>query len=269
MIACAVVATGCGSDTGPPAAAPARPVRIALLDRSAPLERGVRDAERFVGAVETADPAAADLVVTTDPAQAVTEARRSDGAHVLLVGAAPTGDLPENLLAVEISRGQPAYLAGALAALVGARGVAVAGGGADLVAAVRAGGAEAGGVLRVTATACGAPAAADVVYVEQPACLGSDASGRLVAPERIAGADQLAVVGPRPWVAVAAAARSVQAGRWTPGVMLEGLRQDVLGISWISPSVSATAVDRLQRIEDRIRAGQADVPVVAPIQAGE
>ena len=55
----------------------------------------------------------------------------------------------------------------------------------------------------------------------------------------IDGADQLAVVGPRPWVAVAAAARAVQAGRWVPGVMLEGLRQDVLGFGWIAPSVPA------------------------------
>ncbi len=64
VIVCAVLATGCGSDAGPPAPTPARPVRIALLEPSAPLLRGVHDAERFVGAVETADPAAADLVVT-------------------------------------------------------------------------------------------------------------------------------------------------------------------------------------------------------------
>jgi hypothetical protein len=51
--------------------------------------------------------------------------------------------------------------------------------------------------------------------------------------------------------------------------MLEGLRQDVLGIGWIAPSVPAEAVDRLQRIEDLIRAGQADVPLVAPIQQAE
>ena len=83
------------------------------------------------------------------------------------------------------------------------------------------------------------------------------------------GADQLAVLGPRPWVAVAAAARAVQAGQWVPGVMLEGLRQDVLGFGWIAPSVPAAQVDRLQRIEDMIRAGQAEVPLVAPVQQAE
>jgi hypothetical protein len=51
--------------------------------------------------------------------------------------------------------------------------------------------------------------------------------------------------------------------------MLQGLRQDVVGITWIAPSVPAPAVDRLQRVEDRIRAGQADVPLVAPVQQGE
>jgi hypothetical protein len=51
--------------------------------------------------------------------------------------------------------------------------------------------------------------------------------------------------------------------------MLEGLRQDVLGVGWIAPSVSAAAVDRLQRIQDQIRAGQADVPLVAPILQAE
>ena len=127
-------------DAGPPAPAPARPVRIALLEPSAPLLRGVHDAERFVGAVETADPAAADLVVTTDPAEAQAAAQRSPDGHVLLVGATPPDPVPDNLLAVEISRGQPAYLAGALAALTGAPTVAVGGGDDDLAAAVRAGG---------------------------------------------------------------------------------------------------------------------------------
>jgi basic membrane lipoprotein Med (substrate-binding protein (PBP1-ABC) superfamily) len=266
LIACAVLAAGCGSDTGPAPAAPARPVRIALLDPSAPLLRGLRDAERFVGAVETADAGAADLVVTTDAERAAATAKRSPDAHVLLMGAAPRDPLPANLLVVQISRGQSAYLAGALAALTGADTVAVAGGDQELAAAVRAGGAKAGAELAVTAAACGAATTGDVVYAETPACLAGGVAGKVVAPEMIDGANQLAVVGPRPWVAVAAAARAVQSGRWIPGVMLEGLRQDVLGISWIAPSVPAAAVDRLQRIEDLIRAGQADVPLVAPVQ---
>ena len=263
---CAVLATGCGSDAGPPAPTPARPVQIALLEPSALLLRGVHDAERFVGAVETADPASADLVVTTNPADAQAAARHSPDAHVLLVGSAPLDPVPENLLAVEISRGQPAYLAGALAALTGAQTVAIVGGDDGLAAAVRAGGEAAGTALEVGVAACGASTSGDVIYVERAECLSGDETGKVVAPELVDGADQLAVVGPRPWVAVAAAARAVQAGRWVPGVMLEGLRQDVLGIGWIAPSVPAAAVDRLQRIEDLIRAGQADVPLVAPVQ---
>lgn len=267
-VACAVLAAGCGSDTPPPPAAPARPVRIAALHPTPELARGVRDAERYVGAVETSDAGAADLVVTADPELAVKEAGRSSGAHVLLMGAPPAGPVPGNLLAVQISRGQPAYLAGALAGLTGAQTVAVAGGDDELAAAVRAGGGEAGADLRVDATACGAATTADVVYAERTACVAKGETAKVIAPAAVDGTDQLGVIGSRPWVAVAAAARAVQAGRWVPGVMLEGLRQDVLGVAWIAPSVPAPAVDRLQRIEDLIRAGQADVPLVAPVQPG-
>jgi hypothetical protein len=42
----------------------------------------------------------------------------------------------------------------------------------------------------------------------------------------------------------------------------------VIGIGWISPSVTSQQLDRLQRIEDLIRAGQAEIPVVAPVQQG-
>ena len=268
-ILCAVLATGCGSDTGPPPAAPARPVRIALLDRSPDLVRGVRDAERFVGAVETADERSADLVVTGDPAQAVQVANRSPDARVLLVGVQPSDSLPPNLLAVQISRGQPAYLAGAVAGLAGARTVSVVGGDEELAAAVRAGGAEAGAALQVDVTACGGAATADVRFAEQASCLSGGGSGRVIAPAAVDGADQLAVIGPRPWVAVTAAARAVQAGLWSPGVVFEGLRQDVIGIGWISPSITPDELDRLQRIEDLIRAGHAEIPVVAPVQQGE
>jgi hypothetical protein len=268
-IACAVLAAGCGSDAGPPSAAPARPVRIAIADPTPDLARGVRAAEQYVGAVETSDASAADLVVTTDATLAARAASRSSDAHVLLVGPPPADPVPKNLLVVQISRGQPAYLAGALAGLTGARSVAVVGGDDELAAAVRAGGAEAGAALQVGVTACGASATADVLYAERTACLAKGGTGKVIAPGRSGAYDQLAVVGPRPWVAVAAAARAVQAGRWIPGVMLEGLRQDVVGIAWIAPSVPAQAVDRLQRIEDLIRAGQADVPLVAPVPQGE
>jgi basic membrane lipoprotein Med (substrate-binding protein (PBP1-ABC) superfamily) len=266
LVALVVVAAGCGSDTGPPAAKPARPVRIALLEPSPDLTRGVRDAERYVGAVETADEASADLVVTTDAEGAAQAAARANDAHVLLIGDPPPDPVPSNLLVVQINRGQSAYLAGALAALAGARTVAVPGGDGELAAAVLAGGEEAGATLAVSVAGCGARAEADVVYAERPECVGARGPARVIAPRRVEGADQLAIVGPRPWVAVAAAARAVQAGRWEPGVMLEGLREDVLGIGWIAPSVSPSAVDRLQRIEDRVRAGQATVPPVQ--QAG-
>ena len=268
-IVCAVLATGCGSDTGPPAATAARPVRIALLAPSPQLLRGVRDAVRYVGAVETADAGSADLVVTGDPAAAAAAAHRSPGTHVLLVGGTPAEPAPENLLAVEISRGQPAYLAGALAALTGAHTVAIVGGDDELAAAVRAGGEAGGAPLAVSVAPCGAATSSDVIYVERPECLSGDETGKVVAPVMVDGADQLAVLGPRPWVAVAAAARAVQAGQWVPGVMLEGLRQDVLGFGWIAPSVPAAQVDRLQRIEDMIRAGQAEVPLVAPVHQAE
>jgi basic membrane lipoprotein Med (substrate-binding protein (PBP1-ABC) superfamily) len=188
---------------------------------------------------------------------------------VLLVGAAPPDPLPGNMLVVQIRRGQPAYLAGALAGLVGARTVSVVGGDDELAAAVRAGGVEAGAALEVDVTGCGATAAGDVRFTERTDCLSGGGPGRAVAPAAVAGGDQLAVIGPRPWVAVAAAARAVQAGMWFPGVMLEGLRQDVVGIGWISPSVTPSQLDRLQRIEDLIRAGQAEIPVVAPVQQGE
>jgi hypothetical protein len=265
-VAVAVLGTACGSDAGPPAAKPAHPVRIALLDPSPGLARGVQDAERYVGAVETGDETAADLVITTDADRAVQAADRTDDAHVLLMGAPPAEPVPGNLLVVQISRGQPAYLAGALAALAGARTIAVAGGDDELAAAVRAGGKEAGSALDVTVAGCGAVANAEVVYAERPECVAGGETAKVVAPQPIPDADQLAVVGPRPWVAVSAAARAVQAGRWVPGVMLEGLRQDVLGVGWISPAVPPSAVDRLQRIEDLIRAGQATVPLVAPVQ---
>ena len=269
VIVCALLAAGCGSDTGAPVAAPARPVRIALLTPSAPLVRGVHAAEQYVGAVETGDAGSADLVVTTDGAQAARAAQRSPDGHVLLLGGAAPDPVPGNLLAIQISRGQSAYLAGALAALAGAHTMALAGGGDELAAAARAGAAAAGAPLDVTTAACGAATTADVVYVERPECLSDRPTGQVIAPQMIDGADQLAVIGPRPWVAVAAAARAVQAGRFVPGVMLEGLRQDVLGVDWIAPSVPAAAVDRLQRIQDQIRAGQADVPLVAPILQAE
>ena len=74
----------------------------------------------------------------------------------------------------------------------------------------------------------------------------------------------LAVIGPRPAVVVAAAARSVQDGVFQAGSFLEGLRQDAIGFAWVSPSLAPAAFDRLQTVEDAVRAETAPVPTVAP-----
>ena len=74
----------------------------------------------------------------------------------------------------------------------------------------------------------------------------------------------LALLGPRPAVVVAEAARSVQDGVFDPGVWLEGLRDDAIGFSWVSPSLEPADLDRLQHVEDRVRAETAPVPAVAP-----
>ena len=63
---------------------------------------------------------------------------------------------------------------------------------------------------------------------------------------------------------VAEAARNVQDGIFEPGVALEGLRDDAIGFGWISPALAPATVDRLQHIEDGVRAESAGVPAVAP-----
>jgi hypothetical protein len=86
----------------------------------------------------------------------------------------------------------------------------------------------------------------------------------VIAPVRLSGADMLALLGPRPAVVVAEAARSVQDGVFDPGVWLEGLRDDAIGFSWVSPALSPSDLDRLQHVEDRVRAETAPVPPVDP-----
>jgi hypothetical protein len=260
----ALAATGCGSDLGPPQARPASPVRIALAAPAPDLSRGVRDAVDFVGARRVPLTADADLIVTDEAAQAIAEAR-STGEHVLLVGAPPAESLPPTLLAVEIDRSQLGYLAGALAAETGARSLALPGAEPGMAAAARAGVAAGGGGTRVTVAACGTPVRAAALYAEEVHCLPAHSSGQVIAAERLPGADQLAVLGPRPWAIVAAAARAVQDGRFTPGESEQGLAEDALGFTWIAPSVPADAVDRLQRIEDAVRAGHAVIPAVPPV----
>jgi hypothetical protein len=102
------------------------------------------------------------------------------------------------------------------------------------------------------------------VYVPDPAGRPGGSGAAVIAPQRLQGADMLALLGPRPAVVVAESARSVQDGVFDPGTWLEGLGDDAIGFSWISPAVSPAAVDRLQHVEDRVRAGTAPVPAVAP-----
>ncbi len=74
----------------------------------------------------------------------------------------------------------------------------------------------------------------------------------------------LALLGPRPAVVVAETVRSVQDGDLPAGGGHRGLREDAIGFAWISPAVSQATVDRLQHVEDTVRAETAPVPTVAP-----
>jgi len=91
-----------------------------------------------------------------------------------------------------------------------------------------------------------------------------DESSGALGLDRAAVAGVVASLGDRPEVVVAAAARSVQDGAFDPGISLEGLREGAIGFAWISPEVGQGANARLQSIEDRVRAGTAGVPSVAP-----
>jgi hypothetical protein len=102
------------------------------------------------------------------------------------------------------------------------------------------------------------------VYIPDPCCRPGGSGAAVIAPRRLPGADMLALLRPRPAVVVAEGARSVQDGVFDPGAWLEGLREDAIGFAWISPEVAAGAVDRLQHVEDRVRAETAPVPSVAP-----
>jgi basic membrane lipoprotein Med (substrate-binding protein (PBP1-ABC) superfamily) len=262
IAAAALLATGCGSDLGPGPMTRAAPVRIDLLDGSAAMARGVAAAVRFVGAVRVPGPAQADLIVSAAAPAAVAAALRYPAAHVLLIGVAPAGALPANLRVVEVSRGQPAYLAGALAALAGRRRLAVVPFDPAIAAAARAGSAAVGANMVVGG------ARPDVVYLTAG---GATAAGGVpvIAARRVPGVSQLAVIGPRLETVVADTARLVQDAGFTGGVVAAGLRDDAVAITWLAPSVSAAATDRLQRIEDAIRAGGATIPPAAPAQAQE
>jgi basic membrane lipoprotein Med (substrate-binding protein (PBP1-ABC) superfamily) len=168
-----------------------------------------------------------------------------------------------NVRVVEFDRGQLAYLAGALAALR-SDDVAVAEPGSTLAAAFAAGAHAGGGGARATSVACGATTTAAVVYVPDAACRPDAPAAQVIAPAKLPGATMLALLRTRPEVVVAAAARSVQDGAFDPGIALEGLREDAIGFAWISSEVGQGANARLQSIEDRVRAGTADVPSVAP-----
>jgi hypothetical protein len=263
LVGLAAVAAGCGSDLGPASTPAAVPVRIQLVQGSPALATGVQDAVDMVGARTVEQTSQADLVVTASASAAARAARVNPGTHILLVTPRTPITLPANVRAVEFDRGQLAYLAGALAALR-APEIAVAEDGNALTAAFRAGAEEVTGHAAVSSVACGAVTAAAVVYVPDPGCRPRGSGAAVIAPQRLAGADMLALLGPRPAVVVAESARSVQDGIFDPGAWLEGLREDAIGFAWVSPSVAAGAVDRLQHVEDRVRAETAPVPPVAP-----
>ena len=263
LVALAAAAAGCGSDLGPASEPAVVPVRVQLVQGTPGLATGARDAVDMVGARMVTDTSQADLVVTASPAAAAEAARVNPGTHILLVTPHLPRNLPDNVRAVQFDRGGMAYMAGALAALR-SPDVAVVEDGDALEDAFRAGTREVTRNATVTTVPCGGATSAAVVYVPDPACRPRGSAAAVIAPERLKGADMLALLGPRPSVVVAETARSVQDGVFDPGVWLEGLRDDAIGFSWVSPSLSPSDLDRLQGVEDRVRAGTAPVPVVAP-----
>lgn len=263
LVLLAAAAAGCGSDLGPASTAPAAPVRILLVQGSPGLAQGVRDAIAMIDAKTVTAVSQADLVVTAQQSAAATAARENGGTHVLAVGQPPAGAVAANVRVVEFDRGQLAYLAGALAALR-SDDVAVAEPASTLAVAFAAGAHAGHGGAQATSVACGATTTAAVVYVPDAACRPHAPAAQLIAPVKLPGATMLALLRTRPEVVVAAAARSVQDGAFDPGIALEGLREDAIGFAWISPEVGQGANARLQSIEDRVRAGTAGVPSVAP-----
>jgi hypothetical protein len=259
----AAAASGCGSDLGPASTPAAVPVRIQLVHATPALAAGVRDAVALIGARVVRTTRDADLVVTADPAAAAAAAVVDPGTHILLVGAQPAETPPANVRSVEFDDAGMAYLAGALAALR-APTIAVAEPGTSLEAAFRAGATAVRKDASVATVACHARTAATIVYVPDPACRADAPGAEVIAPRRLAGARMLAQLGPRPEVVVAETARSVQDGIFQPGVAVEGLRDDAIGFSWIAPDVPAATVDRLQHVEDTVRAETAHVPALGP-----
>jgi hypothetical protein len=263
LVVLAAASAGCGSDLGPGSAPAAVPVRIQLVRGSTALAVGVRDAIAMIGARLVHSSTQADLVVTADPAAAAVAAVANPGTHILVVGTQPAATPPANVRFVEFDRAGMAYLAGALAALE-APEIAVAEPGGSLAPAFRAGAAAVRHGVSATSVGCGAATSAAIVYVPDPACRPRGRAARLIAPRRLAAARMLALLGPRPAVVVAETARSVQDGIFQPGVALEGLREDAIGFRWIAPEVPPGAVDRLQHVEDAVRAETAPVPALAP-----
>jgi hypothetical protein len=263
LVLLAATAAGCGSDLRAAPVPAAAPVRILLVQGTPELAQGVRDSTALIGARTVRSVDRADLVVTAQQPAAAAAARENPGTHVLVVGSRPTGAVAANVRVVEFDRGELAYLAGALAALQG-REVAVAEPGQVLAAAFRAGARAAHRGAQTTSAACGRPTAATVVYIPDPACRPRAPAAQVIAPATLAGARMLAVLEARPQVVVAETVRSVQDGAFQPGIALEGLREDAIGFAWVSPTVAPGAVNRLQDIEDTVRAETADIPAVAP-----
>jgi hypothetical protein len=259
----AAAAPACGSDLGPASAPAAVPVRIQLVGSRPQLAAGVRDAVTLIGGRRVTSARQADLVVTDTQAAAAHAARENPGTHILLLGPRPTRSPAANVRVVEFDRAGLAYLAGALAAL-DAPSVAVAERSGGLEPAFRAGADAAERPVTVSSVACGATTGAAVVYVPDRACLPRAPGAVVIASARVPHARMLALLGPRPAVVVAETARSVQDGIFQPGIALESLRDDAIGFAWVSPALAPAALDRLQSIEDTVRAETAPIPPLAP-----
>jgi hypothetical protein len=260
--AVALAASACGSDLGPEPAKPARLLRVAVVAVPASeraVWEGVRAAARFVGARRVGLAGDPDVVLTRSAQAALRAARRDSSTHVVLIGSPAPDGAPANLLGVVWSRPQLAYLAGAVAALR-APSVAMAGADALLARAFARGARALAPAVRTSQSGCrrsGAP----IVYAPSASCLPAG-PGWLVAPQPVPGRRMLALVAPRLDVVVAKAVRSVQDASFAGGRTVEwGLFEDAVGVRRLSSSLPAGAVERLQRLEDRVRSGDADVPV--------
>jgi hypothetical protein len=265
--ALAIAAVGCGdyaSDLHPPTQRPADPVRVATAGRVDPaVVRGIEEAVAALPAART--PAAeAEVILATDPQEALAAARRHADTPVALLGETDILEPPQTMLVLLVDFPEIPFLAGALAGVAGERAVDLRVDGLDAVHAdaVGAGGRAAGTELAVRVVPCGRASRAGVVVELRVDCGGPVAAGAWsIAPRRLPGARPLGTLGMHLDAVAFAAIRAVQAGDFRGGeTELVGLREHALGFRALSPTLSPAQVDRLQHIQDDLRAGEADVP---------